>query len=95
MQHEAPVETSVLKNHMALIEHMAMNATPDGMPRTPGKLIITSVGEAWLCEVMDPDRLRSIRVLGATLDDALFLADKLVRSASPPWSSISKVRAMV
>jgi len=92
-QHEAAMETEILSDHLALVAHCARNATPDGMPRAPGFLLVSTNGEAWVVEVIDPDTHRSIRCIGLKLDDTLILADTLVRSKSPPWATTPASRA--
>jgi len=90
--HEAPVETNILHDQLALVVQCAINAAGEGMPCTPGVLIITTVGGAWIVELVDPDRLRSLRVVGRTLDEALILADDLLRGLNPPWMTSSRQR---
>lgn len=93
--HEAAVETEVLCEYMGLIAHCVTLASEGDIPRSPGKILITTHGEAWVVEVIDPDPCCSIRVLGETVDQALRLADRLVRSKTAVWSPISKGRALV
>lgn len=95
MDHDAALETDLFREHLGLVEFCSSTSTKDGMPRTPGKLLITTQGEAWKVELIDPDGRRSIRVLAATLDDAIEMATLFVRSKSPPWHSISVARSLV
>ena len=92
MFHSAPVETEYFCDHMAIIEQLAANADASGMPRTPGRLLITTVGTAWAVELSDPDRQQCIRVLGVSCDTALNLLALLLRQAGPPWMSSRKGR---
>ena len=91
MEHYAPVETNVLHEHMPLVAHMARNDTTSGMPRTPGVVAITTVGRAWVVEVIDPDAVKSFTVLGLTLDGVLAVANALIDTENPPWVPMKKV----
>jgi len=89
-QHEAPVETDVLHNHMAIVGQLIRTEDSQGMPRTPGVVVITTIGPSWCIEVFDPDKLRCLTVLHLTLDQALKLVDDLLLSANPPWMSVRR-----
>jgi len=90
LQHEAPVETEILHGQMAIVGQLVTNVNAEGMPRTPGILVVTMQGPAWRIKVFDPDNLRSLTVLHQTLDEALNLVDALLLSANPPWSPVRR-----
>jgi len=86
MLHSAPVETTMWRDALPLVEHMARNTVDDGMPRTPGSITITTRGAAWIVVLTDPDAKRHIVVPSVSLDHALMTAAELLRSGDPPWS---------
>jgi len=88
-QHEAPVETECLGDHLSLVAHCALVNGPDDAPRVPGRIVIETLGGAWMVSVLDVDKQRMFCVLGRNLDDTLTLADDLLRLEAPPWSDIS------
>jgi len=84
--HTAPIETTMWRDALPLVEHMARNEVNDGMPRTPGSVIITTLGSAWIVTLVDPDRKQHITVPSVSLDHALMTAAELLRGEAPPWS---------
>jgi len=88
--HTARIETEVLRDLLPLVEHCVEDTVDQGMPRSPGSVTFTTLAGAWVVDVVDPDGLRSFRVLGLTLDMALSIAAELLREKSAPWSTISR-----
>lgn len=83
--HEAAMETDMLAGHMTVVEHCARTMTPDGMPRTPGSILITTRGAAWVVQVVDFAGHRWFTCLAMSIDGALRAAEDLLSSDSPPW----------
>jgi len=84
-RHLAPVESEVLRNHVALIEHLAVRKYDDGDPREPGWITIKTQGAAWIVQVKDPDSACSFSAVGDTLDKALDTAALLLSCDEAPW----------
>jgi len=84
-KHVAPLESSILSKHHSLVAHMAVVQYDDGGARVPGWISIKTIGAAWQIEIKDPDTLQLLRVVQATLDDALTLAALLLDSEDAPW----------
>lgn len=83
--HMAPVETEVLKEHMALVEHCTVTKYDDGDPRQPGWFTLRTQGRSWIIDVKDPDSATSFRVVATTLDEALETVQELLSSDQAPW----------
>jgi len=84
-KHLAPMETEILKDHMPLVEHMAVRQYDDGEAREPGWITIKTQGAAWCVQVKDPDGACSFTAVGKTLDDALETATLLLGCDEAPW----------
>lgn len=84
-RHAAPVETEILRDHMPLVEHMAVTVYDDGTPRQPGYVTVRTQGRGWTVDVKDPDTCLSYRVLGETLDEAIETAALLLAGDAAPW----------
>lgn len=68
-----------------LVEHLAVNRYEDGETRTPGTMLLKSLGTAWVVVLKEPDSCLQMQTTAATLDDALVLADLLLGSDGAPW----------
>jgi len=84
-RHLAPVESEVLVDHLALIEHMAVTRYDDGDPRLPGYLTVRTQGRSWVIDVKDPDSCCSFRVVATTIDEALETVQELLSCDQAPW----------
>ncbi len=85
--HLAPVESTVLSRHMALVAHCSQTRYDDGDPRLPGWFTVKTMGSAWVVEVKDPDECMRLVVIQATLDDALSLTCLLLEGDEAPWEA--------
>lgn len=81
----AAVETKVLLRFRGLVEHLAIVRYADGTLRQPGRMTISVQGSSWQVEVKDPDTCSFIRVVQASLDEALQLANQLVMAEETAW----------
>lgn len=85
VKHLAALESEYFREHMSLVEHMAMLQYEDGDPRRAGWLTIRTMGAAWQVVVKDPDGASSFTAVGRTLDEALDTAALLLGSEEAPW----------
>lgn len=83
--HLAPVESNILDKVPSLVSHCCVTRYEDGEPRQPGWFTVKTLGSSWAVQVKDPDACASLQAIGATLDDALILAEMLLSSESAPW----------
>lgn len=81
----ASVATTMLGKHQGLIEHMAVRRYDDGQPRTPGRMMLETVGSMWKLTLKDPDTRQQLFVLAATIDDAITMAALLCEAEDAPW----------
>jgi len=81
----AAVESNVFGKLMGLVAHCADIKYDDGQARQPGWITLKTMGSAWVVECKDPDTTAVLRVVQATLDDALALASVLLESEEAPW----------
>lgn len=84
-QHLAPLESTVLSKLHNLVKHVAIVKYDDGTPRTPGTWMLKTMGIAYVVVVKDPDACAQLQCTGATVDDALSMADLLLGSEDAPW----------
>lgn len=84
-KHLAAMETNVMDRFPSLVAHTAVTRYDDGEPRRPGWWTVETQGSSWRIRVKDPDSAQSLTVVGASLDDALTLAELLLSSEEAPW----------
>ena len=84
-RHIAAIESNVLASHAAIVAHCAVTQYDDGDPRKPGWFTVKTFGSAWQVEAKDPDTCMTLRVVQASLDDALGLMNLLLESEEAPW----------
>lgn len=84
-QHIAAMETEVLRDHLAVIEHLAVIRYEDGQPRQPGYITLRTQGQAWVVDVKDPDSCCSFRLLATTVDELLESLQELLGADQAPW----------
>lgn len=85
MKHLVPLESDVLRDHLPLIEHVAVLQYEDGEARQPGWITIRTSGAAWQVVVKDPDSASSFTAIAKTLDEALGTAALLLGCEEAPW----------
>lgn len=86
-QHLAPMESNVFTKLEQIVAHCAVTRYDDGEPRTPGWVVIKTLGSAWVIEAKDPDACARMTATGDTLDNALALLDMLLGSEEAPWEA--------
>ena len=96
-KHLAALETELLREHLAIVEHCACLMYEDGEPRTPGWFTVRTTGAAWQCTVKDPDSKMAFTTVGKTIDEAigsaaLFLACEEAPWEPDPWLAASDAR---
>jgi len=84
-KHLAPVETTLFRDFMPIIEHMAMCQYEDGDSRKVGRITLTTFGGVWQAEVKDPDTLQQMRLSAQTFDDLVLLLAVQLGSEDAPW----------
>jgi len=85
VRHLAPLETEYLKEHMGIIEQLAMLQYDDGSVRQTGYLGIWTQGATWFVRVQDKDADASLTCEGRTLDEALDTLQLQLGSEGAPW----------
>jgi len=81
----AAVETELLGDHLAIVEHCCCLQYEDGSPRLPGWVTIRTTGAAWQVTVKDPDSCSSFTVVAKTIDEAISNASLLLACEEAPW----------
>lgn len=84
-KHLAPVETTILRDYMPIVEHLAMVQYEDGDTRKAGRITLCTFGGVWQAEVKDPDTLQQMRLSAQTLDDLIILLAVQLGSEDAPW----------
>lgn len=92
-KHLAAVESSVLHQFPALVQHCCVTAYDDGDPRKPGWFTVKTMGSSWVIQLKDPDAQVSLTATAQTLDDALSLAELLISGDDAPWEPDHFLRA--
>jgi len=85
VKHLAAIETDLLREQLALVEHCSCLQYEDGEPRQPGWFTVRTIGSAWQCVVKDPDSAMSFTTVGKTLDEALGSAALFLACEEAPW----------
>jgi len=85
VKHLVAMESNLFKEHMGILEHLALLQYEDATPRVPGLLMVSTRGSAWYVTLKDPDSCMQLTVLGVTLDDALDALQVHLGSENPPW----------
>lgn len=83
--HVAALESVLFSKLHALVAHAAVTRYDDGSVRRPGWFTVKTMGALWVVQMKDPDAGAQLPVTGATLDDALCLADLLLTAPDAPW----------
>lgn len=83
--HLAPVESNVFAKLHNIVSHCSVTRYDGGAARKPGWITIKTMGASWIVQIKDPDSCQSCQAVGATLDDALALADLILGAESGPW----------
>lgn len=86
----APLETEYFREHMGIVEHLALLSYEDGTPRQPGYLGIWVQGSTWVVRITDKDADATLTAEGRTLDEALDTLQLLLGSESAPWEPNSR-----
>jgi len=92
-RHLASVETELFKDHMPLVEHMAMVRYDDGDPRQAGWVMLKTLGAAWIVAIKDPDSGNSFQFVAETLDKAIDGATLLLACDDAPWQPDAYLKA--
>lgn len=85
VKHLAAMETNMMKEHMAVLEHLALLQYGDGSPRVPGRLFVSVMGAVWSVILKDPDSTQQLKVAGVTWDDAMDALQVHLASEQAPW----------
>jgi hypothetical protein len=83
--HAAALESNVFARLHNLVAHCAVTRYDDGSARKPGWFNVKTIGQTWVVQVKDPDGGVCLSATGASLDDALALADLLLGAEDAPW----------
>jgi len=85
--HLAAMETTCFDRLANIVAHCAVCKYDDGGPRQPGMVMIKTLGASWVVVLKDADAGLQMQCLGATLDDALALAELHLGSEEAPWET--------
>jgi len=83
--HLAAIETLLLGQFPAIVAHLAVTRFDDFTARTPGTMMVKSMGSSWVVVLKEPDAALQMQVMGQTLDDTLALAELLLSGDKAPW----------
>jgi len=92
-KHLASVESEMFKDHMPLVEQMAMVRYDDGDLRQPGWVMLKTLGAAWIVAIKDPDSGNSFQFVAETLDKAIDGATLLLACDDAPWQPDAYLKA--
>lgn len=90
VRHIAAMESEVLRDHLAIVEFLALLQYEDGSPRQPGYVGIWTQGSAWVVRASDKDADAALTCEGRTLDEALSLLAMLLGAEDAPWEPSSQ-----
>jgi len=81
----ASLATKTMEACVPVLQHLAVRQYDDGAVRTPGSLLIRTVGSMWQCIAKDPDSRQQLLVLAASFDDAMLLLSMMLEAEDAPW----------
>lgn len=90
VKHLAPLESEYLRDHMPVVEALAMLQYDDASPRQPGYMGVWTQGSTWFCRLTDKDADATLTAEGRTLDEALDTLSVLLGSDNAPWEPNSR-----
>lgn len=93
--HDAAVETEVWRDLMPLVMHCSACTGESGKWHLPGVLVVSTVGDVWVIEVIDPGASRAFSVYALTLDEAFKRVSELLRIESPPYGHVSEMSRFI
>lgn len=83
--HLAAVETLLLGQYPSIVAHLSVTKWDDGSPRTPGNLLLKTVGSFWSLTAKEPDDCLQLPVIGQSLDDVFTLLELFLSGDEAPW----------
>jgi len=88
VKHLAALESHMFREHLAVLEVLAMLQYADGTPREPGYLGMWCNGSAWVVRVQDKTGNAQMSAEGRTAEEAWDSLQLLLGSENPPWEQI-------
>ena len=85
--HLAAVETILMGQFPCIVAHLITTKWDDGTPRTPGTLMVKTMGSSYALTLKEPDDALQMTVLAQTIDDVFELAETLLGGDKAPWES--------
>jgi len=83
--HLAAVETILMGQFPSLVAHLVTTRWDDGTARTPGTLLVKTMGSSHVLVLKEPDDALQMQVMAQTLDDVFELAELLLSGEKAPW----------
>jgi len=90
VRHLAALETEMFKEHLAVLEVLALLQYADGTPREPGYLGMWCQGATWVLRVQDKTGDAQMTAEGRSPEEAWDTLQLLLGSENPPWEPIPK-----
>jgi len=90
VKHLAPLESEMFREHLAVIEVLAMLTYADGSPREAGYLGMWTQGATWFVRVQDKTGEAQLTAEGRTAEEAWDTLQLLLGSDNPPWEPMSR-----
>jgi hypothetical protein len=90
VKHLAPLESEMFKDHLAVIEVLAMLQYAEGTPREPGYLGMWTQGATWFIRVQDKTGEAQMTAEGRTAEEAWDTLALLLGSDNPPWEPMAR-----
>lgn len=92
VKHLAALESQMFREHLAVLEVLAMLQYADGSPREPGYLGMWTQGGTWFVRVQDKTGDAQMTAEGRTAEEAWDALALLLGSENPPWEPMSRRR---
>jgi len=83
--HLAAVETILMGQFPQIVAHLITTRLEDGTARTPGTVLVKTMGSSWVLVFKEPDQALQLQVMAQTADDAFELAEVLLGGDKAPW----------
>jgi hypothetical protein len=90
VKHLAALESNLFREHLSIIECLAMLQYSDGSPREPGYLGMWTQGATWFLRIQDKTGEAQMTAEGRTAEEAWDTLAVLLGSEDPPWEPMTR-----
>lgn len=94
VKHLAALETELFREHMPIVECLALLQYSDGSPRQTGFFGVYLDGATWVAFVKDKTGDAILKGTGRTLDEAVGVLSLMLGADDAPWEHDGKAKRL-